>query len=230
MVFSYKEYEEYIHEDYNELIEEKLSRGEAIARTFNEYDMLAKKSETDKAMFCVVISEISISHEKIPYAFKNYMEQSLNELDFKVIKQENSLTSEQYNDLIYRKDYVLQELKKKPLDYYPRVCWYYDELIEEVQRFFNNLMVENENADSIVTSVLQRFDRDCGNTNSEKFIVYTTLVENLLNQGLTKVNGIEDVKLVLQSFDIEDITDEQLTEDEQEKLAVRIRNVLSKLK
>ncbi|KMY31470.1 hypothetical protein ACZ11_04320 [Lysinibacillus xylanilyticus] len=230
MVYSYEEYEEYIHEDYKELIEEKMSRGEAIARTFNEYDMLAKKSETDKALFCTIISEISLSHEKIPYTFKNYMEQSLIELDFKVIKQENSLTSEQYIDLINRKDYVLQELKKKPLDYFPRACWYYDELVEEVQRFINNFKLENENTDSIVTTVLQRFDRDCDNTKSEKFIVYTTLAENLYNHGLTGVDSIEDVKHVLKSFSIEDVSDEQLTEDEQENLADRIKSVLSNLK
>ncbi|MGY3187345.1 Imm3 family immunity protein [Lysinibacillus sp. TE18511] len=230
MVFSYEEYEEYIHEDYNELIEEKMSRGEAIARTFNEYDMLAKKSETDKALFCTIISEISLSHEKIPYTFKNYMEQSLTELDFKVIKQENSLTLEQYIDLINRKDYVLQELKKKPLDYYPRVCWYYEELIEKVQKFINSFLIENESTDTIVTGVLQRFERDCRNTNSEKFSVYTTIAENLYIQGLTGVDGIEDVKHVLQSFSIDDVFDEQLTEDEQEKLADRINSVLTKLK
>ncbi|WP_234007904.1 hypothetical protein [Lysinibacillus sp. FJAT-14745] len=44
------------------------------------------------------------------------------------------------------------------------------------------------------------------------------------------MKGIEDVKHVLQSFSIEDVTDEQLTEDEQEKLANRIKSVLSNLK
>ncbi len=231
LVFSYEEYKEYIYEDYDELIEEeKMSSREAIARTFYEYDMLPKKSETDKAMVFVIFSEIAVTHVKIFYNFKNYMEQSLNELDFKVVKQENSLTSEQYNDLIYRKDYVLQELKRKPLDYYPIVCWYYEELIEEVRKIFNNLIVENKNADSIVTSVLQRFDRDCENTKSEKFIVYTTLAEKLLKQGLTEVSGVKKVKHELQSFSIKDVTNEQLTEDEQEQLAVRIKSVLSKLK
>lgn len=147
--------------------------------------------------FNQAIKRISAIDLKIPYTLKNYMEQSLVELDFKVIKQENSLTSEQYIDLINRKDYVLQELKKKPLDYYPRVCWYYDELVEEVQKFINIFKLENENTDSIVTTVLQRFERDCKNTKSEKFIVYTTLAENLYNQGLTEVVGIEDVKHVL---------------------------------
>ncbi|MGE7912684.1 hypothetical protein [Lysinibacillus xylanilyticus] len=76
---------------------------------------------------------------------------------------------------------------------------------------------------------MQRFNRDCENTKSEKFIVYTTLAENLYNQGLIGVDGIEDVKHVLQSFSIEDVSDEQLTEDEQEKLADRIKIVLSNL-
>lgn len=231
MVFSYEEYEENIYEDYKEIIEEeKISKREAIARNFYDYDMLAKKSEIDKAMVFVIFSEIAVSHVKIFYNFKNHLEKTLNELDFKEIRQENKITSDQYSDLVSRTERVLQKLEKMPLDYFHIACWYYDELVEEVQQFYDNLMVENGSVDSIVTSVLQRFDRDCGNTNSEKFIVYTTLAENLLNQGLTKVNGIEDVKHVLQSFDIEDVTDEQLTEDEQEKLAVRIRNVLFKLK
>ncbi|MGE7129340.1 Imm3 family immunity protein [Lysinibacillus xylanilyticus] len=65
MVFSYDEYEEDIYEDYNELIEEeKISRREALARNFYDYDMLAKKSETDKAIIFVIFSEIAVSHVK----------------------------------------------------------------------------------------------------------------------------------------------------------------------
>ncbi|WCH46217.1 Imm3 family immunity protein [Lysinibacillus sp. OF-1] len=95
MVYSY---EEYILGDYNDLLGEKMSKEEAIARILNEYDMLAKKSETDKAMACIIISEITLTHEKISYSFMNYIEQSLKELDFKAIKQENSLTFEQLNN------------------------------------------------------------------------------------------------------------------------------------
>ncbi|MGA3599148.1 Imm3 family immunity protein [Lysinibacillus agricola] len=230
-MFSYEEYKNYIYEDYDELVEEeKMSRGEAIARTFYEYDMLAKKSETDKAMVFVVFSEIIITHQKILFTSKNYIEQALRELDFTVIKQENKLTLEQFNELFSRQKRVLQELKNMPLDYYSRVCWYYDELIDEVHKFINNFELENKNVDSLVSTVLQRFDRDCRNTKSEKFIVYTTLAENLLNQGLTRVNGFQDVKYELQAFSIKDVSDEQLTKDEQEKLAVRISKVLLKIK
>ncbi|MDM5249106.1 Imm3 family immunity protein [Lysinibacillus sp. G4S2] len=230
-MFSYEEYKYYIYEVYGELVEEeKMSRKEAIARAFYEYDMLPKESETDKAMVFVIFSEIIITHLKVLFTFKNYIEQALTELDFTVIKQENKLTLEQFNELFSRQKRVLQELKKMPLDYYSSVCWYYDELIEEVQKFLNNLVLENKNVDSLVPAVLQRFDRDCRNTKSEKFIVYTTLAEYLLNQGLTGVKGFQDVKYELQSFCIKDVSDEQLSKDEQKKLAVRICNVLLKIK
>ena len=229
MVYSYEEYEEYILEDYNDLVGEKMSKGEAIARTFNEYDMLAKKSETDKAMFSIIFSEIALTHEKISHSFMNYIEQSLKELDFKAIKQENSLTIEQLNSLKNRRDYVLQELKKKPLNYYPRVCWYYNELSEEVQKFIDDFIKESERLEAIISNVLQRFDRDCKNTNSEKFIIYTTIAESIYNHQIKDVLGINELKLELESFRIADITDEQLTEEEQEKLSERIKSVLSKL-
>lgn len=230
MGFSYEEYKEYIYEDYDELIEENMSKSEAMARTFYEYDMLAKESETDKAMVFVIFSEIAITHTKVLSTFKDYLEQMLTELNFNKIKQEGYLKLEQYEELFSRKEYALQKLHQMPIDYYPRVCWYYNELDEEVRKFINNYVEKNENTDSIVTNVLLRFNRDCKNTNSEKFIIYTTLAESLYNQGLTDVIGVRDVKDVLQSFIIEDVSKEQLTKDEQENLAGRIKNILNKLK
>ncbi|QPA53125.1 Imm3 family immunity protein [Lysinibacillus sphaericus] len=230
MGFSYEEYKEYIYEDYDELIEEKMSKREAMARTFYEYDMLAKESETDKAMVFVIFSEIAITHTKVLSTFKDYLEQMLTELNFNKIKQEGYLKLEQYEELFSRKEYALQKLNQMPIDYYPRVCWYYNELDEEVRKFINNYVEKNENTDSIVTNVLQQFNRDCKNTNSEKFIIYTTLAESLYNQGLTDVMGVRDIKDVLQSFIIEDVSKEQLTKDEQENLAERIKNILNKLK
>lgn len=45
MAYSCDEYSEYIYETYSEYVEdEKMSRKEAVARTFNEYDMLMKKA------------------------------------------------------------------------------------------------------------------------------------------------------------------------------------------
>lgn len=230
MEFSYQEYNEYINETYKEFKEEKMSNKEAIARTYNEYDMVAKKSETDKGIVYIELAEILITHLKAGYTFKNYIENVLVELDFNLIKLENALSQEEYSDLFSRRVHVLQELKKIPLDYYQTVCWYYEELIEEVHKYISNFIEENKNTDTIVTDVLQRFERDCKNTKSEKYIIYTTLAENLCNRRLKTVNGIEGVKNELQSFQVSNISNEQLTEDEQEKLANRITNVLTRLK
>ncbi|AIQ12047.1 Imm3 family immunity protein [Paenibacillus durus] len=230
MAHSYEEYSEYINETYNEFKEdEKMSNKEAIARTFNEYDMSMKKSETDKAVIGVTIAEILVSHLRILNTFKDYMIETISELNFKLIEQENKLTREQYIDLLSRKEQVLKQLENKPLDYYPRVCWYYEELTDEVNKFFDQINTGNINKDEIVTSVFQRFERDCKNTLSEKIIVYTTLAENLLKLGYTKIEGLQRIKEELQLFNVEDVREEQLIEEERKKLVVRIDNTLEQL-
>ncbi len=77
--------------------------------------------------------------------------------------------------------------------------------------------------------MLQRFNRDCKNTNSEKFIIYTTLAETLYNFELTNVLDINEIKHELEKFSAEDITDEQLTEEEQDELSERINLILTRL-
>lgn len=193
MAISYDEYLEYINETYYEFKEEeKMSSKEAIARTFNEYDMSMKKSETDN-------------------------------------EQENKLSPEQYIVLLSRKEQVLKQLVNKPLDYYPRVCWYYEELTDEVNTLFKQINTDNVDANQLVASVLKRFQRDCKNTVSEKVIVYTTIAENILNNDLTKTDELQKIKQELQLFNMQDIQEEQLVEEEKKELAVRINDVLAKL-
>ncbi|MDT3429271.1 hypothetical protein J2Z22_004872 [Paenibacillus forsythiae] len=227
MATSYEEYSEYINETYSEFKEEeKMSSKEAIARTFNEYDMSMKKSETDKAVISVTIAEILVSHLRILNTFKDYMMETISELNFKLIEQENKLSSVQYNDLISRKDKVLKQLDNKPLDYYPRVCWYYEELTDELNKFFDQINTDIINKEEIIARVLNRFERDCKNTLSEKIIVYVTLVENLLKLGYRRIEGLHRIKEELQLFNMEDIRDEQLIEEERRDLVVRIDNAL----
>lgn len=157
------------------------------------------------------------------------MVETLSELNFKLIEQENKLTREHYIDLLSRKEQVLEQLENKPLDYYPRVCWYYEELTDEVNKFFNQINTGNINKDEIVASVFQRFERDWKNTLSEKIIVYTTLAENLLKLDYTKTEGLQRIKQELQLFNVEDVREEQLIEEEKKKLAIRIDNVLAQL-
>lgn len=231
MAISYEEYFEYINETYSEFKkEEKMSSKEAIARTFNEYDMSMKKSETVKAVISVTIAEILISHVRILNTFKDYMMETISELNFKLIEQENKLSNDQYNELISRKDRVLEQLNNKPLDYYPRVCWYYEELTDEINNFFDQINTDTINEEEIIARVLNRFERDCKNTLSEKIIVYTTLAENLLKIGYTRKKGLYRIKEEMQLFNVEDIRDEQLIEEEKRDLVVRIDNVLEHFK
>ncbi|MGP0578839.1 Imm3 family immunity protein [Paenibacillus peoriae] len=230
MVYGYEEYLEYINETYEEFKDdEKMSNKEAIARTFNEYDMLAKESETDKAIIYVVLTEILVSHSRILHTFKAHMIKMLSELDLNLIEQEQKLTLVQYNDLRSRKENVLPELENKKLDYYPRVCWYYYDLTDEVNKFFNQINTENVTIDEIVISVFRRFERDCKNTLSEKIIVYTTLAEKLLTHKLTQTDALQKIRQELQQFNIKDILQEQLLEEEQMDLEKRIKNVLNQI-
>lgn len=232
MAISYEEYSEYINETYSEFKEEeKMSNKEAIARTFNEYDMSMKKSETDKAVISVTISEILVSHLRVLKTFKEYIMGTIRGLNFKLIEQEGKLSVDQYNDLLLRKDRVLKQLDKKALDDYPRVCWYYEELTDELNKFFDQINIDKikENEDDLIATILKRFERDCKNTLSEKIIVYTTLVENLLKQKYTAVEGLQSIKEELQHFKVEDVLEEQLLEEERMNLVVRIDNVLNQL-
>jgi hypothetical protein len=231
MVYGYEEYLEYINENYQDYKnEEMMSSKEAIARTFYDFEGLMNRSETDKALINVVYGEILLTLPRVLYTVKNNLSKRLSEeLDFNLIEQEQKLTSEQYRDLFNRKNFVLQELENKILDYYPRVCWYYDELTNEVNVFFKQVNEENVLADEVISSVFQRFERDCKNTLSEKLIVYTTLAENLLDQGLSKIDGLQLIKQELQQFNIADIFEEQLLEKEKLELDKRIKNVLSQV-
>ncbi|MMZ46411.1 hypothetical protein D1872_80260 [compost metagenome] len=230
MAWNYDELIDSILENYQDYKnEEMMSSKEAIARTFYDFEGLMNRSETDKALINVVYGEILLTLPRVLYTVKNNLSNRLSELDFNLIEQEQKLTTEQYSDLFNRKNFVLQELENKMLDYYPRVCWYYGELTNEVNVFFNQIYEENVLPDEIFSSVFQRFERDCKNTLSEKIIVYTTLAENLLNQGLPKIDGLKLIKQELQQFNIADIFEEQLLEKEKLELEMRIKKVLSRL-
>ncbi|ULL13505.1 hypothetical protein DVH26_02970 [Paenibacillus sp. H1-7] len=231
MAHSYEEYSEHINETYNEYKEDqKMSNKEAIARTFNEYDMSMNKSETDKAIISVTIAEILVTHMRILYSFNDYIMDTVLSLNFKLIEQENKLSQEQRIDLLSRKELVLKQLEKKSLDYYPRVCWYYEELTDEVNKYFDQINAGSIFMDEIVAKVLQRFERDSKNTLSEKKIVYTTLAENMLKHGYTQAEGIQKIKKELLLLNKEHISGEQLTEEEQKNLKNRMNNVLLQIK
>ncbi|MFF2089257.1 Imm3 family immunity protein [Paenibacillus sp. NPDC058174] len=227
MALSYDEYQEYINETFDEFKnDEKMSGKEAIARTFNEYDMLMNKSETDKLVISVIISEIIVTLPKVLITFRDYILNILSTLNFESAQHEGRLTSEQYNSLVSRHKTVIDLLRTIPLDYYPRVCWYYEELTVEVSTFIKQLIQENIDYHQIIPLVFKRFEKDLKNTLSEKIIIFTTIIENLVNLNYFSNDEMIVIKHELQDFNIAKIGDEQLSDWEIHDLDSRVKNAL----
>ena len=106
--------------------------------------------------------------------------------------------------------------------------WYYDEMNNEVNRYYSSISSDSETKDAIAKVVLDRFKRDCRNTKSEKIVVYTTLAERLLNDSLTESIEYQNIKNTLKEFNVDEVG-EQLSNDEKQKLQLRIRRVLNHL-
>ncbi|MFD2877936.1 Imm3 family immunity protein [Paenibacillus rhizoplanae] len=87
----------------------------------------------------VIIAEILASHSKASNTFKNYMVETLSNINNNLIEQEHKLTQEQHDDFFFRKKQVLIQLEKCHQTFYPRVCWYYEELTDEVNKFFSEI-------------------------------------------------------------------------------------------
>ncbi|MBY0117401.1 Imm3 family immunity protein [Paenibacillus sp. FSL R5-0486] len=73
----------------------------------------------------------------------------------------------------------------------------------------------------LVEQIMERFDRECRSTLSEKIVVKTTLAELLIREFVK-------IKSEFEKFDMNEV-DEQLTEAEQSDLSIRIKEVLTKL-
>ncbi|MFD1906934.1 Imm3 family immunity protein [Paenibacillus rhizoplanae] len=59
----------------------------------------------------VIIAEILASHSKASNTFKNYMVETLSNINNNLIEQEHKLTQEQHDDFFFRKKQVLIQLE-----------------------------------------------------------------------------------------------------------------------
>lgn len=224
MSWEYEELLEAFMEDYLEYKKRNMSDREALARTFVEYETVLNQGEMEKAVIHVLYGELLLTQSKVFVTAKERTKEDLNSLEFNKIREQISLG--QFEDLLTRRNHVLQEIDQKPQDFCSEARWYYNEMAEEVNKCFNKISSQNKNVGEAINSVLLRFKRDCDNTLSERIIVFTTLAENLLSFNLTETKEIKKIKKELHSFSIEDIG-EQLSEEEKEKLKVRIKNVVT---
>ncbi|PUA37104.1 hypothetical protein C8Z91_21900 [Paenibacillus elgii] len=223
---SYEKIMNLFDETFQEYKNKKMSNLESLAKTYEDFELIMSKGDLEKATVLIKYGEHVLNQPYVFYKSKEYLVKFLNEINYEILQKE--LTDEHYQDLINRKNEVLQNLNKKALSYNARAMWYYDEIIDEVNHYYNSISLEGKTSDDIAKDVLARFNRDCRNTKSEKIGVYTTLAERLLDDSLTDTNELRHIESALKEFNVDDVG-QQLTSDEKQKLQIRIEMVLKRL-
>ncbi|WP_307216952.1 Imm3 family immunity protein [Paenibacillus tundrae] len=167
-----------------------------------------------------------LTHAKI---FKNLKERILNLLkDLDLEKLQLETTSDEYQDILERRDIVLDGIENIPVDHslFPR--WYYNEMEKEVKNYFMEIVVNTNDASEIIEKIEERFERECRSTWSEKIVVKTTLAELLIRHSIKPENEFLSLKIELEQFDMNEIG-QLLTESEKFDLSIRIKEVLSEI-
>ncbi|MED4955924.1 Imm3 family immunity protein [Paenibacillus macerans] len=201
----------------------KVSTVEAIARTLYDFEGLMSRSETEKAIILIFYGQLIVSEQsRVLVNTRDNLLQKLNSIDLMTIKQEQKLTGEQYDELQPKFNDVIEKINRMPLDTCRLARWYYEELVEEVNRYFLNIKRNDMNVEQIIRDIFSRFNRDCNNTISEKMIVSTTLGELLISHYFIIP---EEILAEIKSFDIND-TKHQLLQVEKKQLTERINKIL----
>ncbi|RNB60243.1 hypothetical protein EDM57_02765 [Brevibacillus gelatini] len=221
--WEYKELVESFIEDYYSYKQNNMSDRESLARTYNEYETLLNQGEMEKAVIEILYGEFLLKQSKVLITAKEKTKEELLSLDFTKLRTE--LTDDEVKELISRRDNIVLRLDEKPLDFCSEARWYYQEINENVKKFFESLSFENEYAGQVVNHVLKRFERDCRNTMSENITIKVTLAELLINKGINAQEELNNILSELKQFNMEDVG-QQLSEEEKEDLARRIKSLL----
>ncbi|MFE0557250.1 Imm3 family immunity protein [Paenibacillus sp. NPDC058910] len=214
------------YERYFDFKSEKMSDAEAIACTADAYYGVQSRGEMEKAVVYIAEGKIYLAHSKIFIKAKERIVGALNSLDLNKLQIET--TSDEYKDILERRDMVLDEIDNIPVDYSPYSRWKYHEMGKEVNNYLGLIYNELKDKSKIIEKVLERFERECTNTLSENIVVKTTLLELLIRYNV-KVDEEELVKLrsELEQFEIGDVG-QQLSEFEKLDLSFRIKDLKSK--
>lgn len=226
MEWEYDELIEAINDSYQEYKEEHMSNSEAFARTAGDFETVKNIGIFEKAIVTVALGELLLRQSKVFIISKENLLSTFESIDSNLLEQH--LTPEQLENWLARKERILQDIDKKPVHYYARAFWFYDEMTEEVNQYFMTILLNDKSGKDIATNVLNRFERDCKHSLSENIVVLTTLAENLLQHNLIETDELKKIEQTLNLFNIEDIR-EQLSDEEMKDLAIRIQNVLAKL-
>ncbi|AZK48551.1 Imm3 family immunity protein [Paenibacillus lentus] len=223
---NYREILKSFDETFQEYKYRNMSNLEALAKTFEDFELIMNSGDLEKATILVRYSELVLKQPYVFHKSKDIIIKLLNEVDYEILR--HTLSESEYEELIKRKKDVLYNLSKKQLTNNARAMWYYDEMIDEVNNYYNSITSKDKTPDQIAKEVLDRFKRDCRNTKSEKIGVYTTLAERLLEDGLADTIELKHIENSLKEFNVDEVG-EQLSKNEKQKLQLRIERVLERM-
>lgn len=215
------------YESYFDFKCERMSNAEALVCTSDAYFDMQKRGEMEKTVIFIAEGRIYLTHSKIFIKSKEKIVDALNSLDLNKLQLET--TPDEYQDILERRDMVLDGIESIPVDYSPYTRWYYYEMEEEVKNYFGIIINDMKNASELIEDVMGRFERECRSTLSERIVVKTTLAELLIRHGIKAEGEFLKIKSELEQFDLSEVG-QQLTESEKSDLYTRIKEVLSKLK
>jgi len=182
--------------------------------------------EVGKAIFTMRFGELLLKEPYLLQAGQKHLFSVLSHIQYEKLKPK--LTKYEYKDLVVRIQQVLEGIKIHPTTPNNLVRWFYDQLIEAVNRFYVSIADKNLSANDIVGEILLRFDeaRDTveGNVN-----LYTTLIELLLDNNFIDTDRWDEIKTPLKEYDPE-LFGDILTKNEVRKLTLRVEKVLIRLK
>lgn len=223
MTWNYNELIESFVEEYEEYKLEYQSPNEAIARAFDEH-YSENSDDMENAVLMVISAELKVKQPRMYKITKeNYM-RDLELIDFERLKdfiQRGQLNEKEYEELYLRRNRVLQELEKMPVDLCPKARWFYDDIVDIVDCSFS----ERENDNNTIENILKRFEREFRYRTCAKKIVYTTIAENLIRLNDTIPSYIIS-ELKNRNYDNSQY---ELTEEEERELLRRIDKVLEEV-
>ncbi|MED4955930.1 Imm3 family immunity protein [Paenibacillus macerans] len=222
----YEELFESFHETYQEYKERRMNNSESLERTMDDFELIMNRGDLEKAIILISYGEFALKQPYMFYKSKDFLVEKLNEVAFDSLEQQ--LTIEQYNDLLTRKNNILKGIEKKPLNFNSRTFWYYEEMKNEVNSYFDAIFTPTKTANDLAEDVLKRFERDCKHTLGEKIGVYATLAERLIENNLTATEHLIHIESTLKDFNVDDVGN-QLSQDEKQMLQLQIEGVLKHL-
>ncbi|MEO3943968.1 Imm3 family immunity protein [Gorillibacterium sp. CAU 1737] len=221
----YAELFESFHETYLGYKEKRMSSSESLERTMDDFELRMNRGGLEETVLLISYGEHALKQPYIFHKSKEYLVEQIRKMAFNQV--EMHITPDQHRDLLKRKNDVLAEIEKKPVHFFPRTVWYYEELKDEVNRYLEVIFRSEMTADELTENVLHRFGRECRRSVGEKMAVYITLARRFVEKEATNTEPFLQIEREINLFNIEDVGD-QFNNEEKQKLILdreRIRSL-----